>query len=298
MNKTYVAIVVLVLVIFGGWYFISSNPENGAKVSDPLNTTYLIDGESFTLVDGLAEKEVVPGAATKNKVSVFSEPVLGDVDGDGDDDAVVILVNDPGGSGTFYYAVIAANVDGEHKGTDAILLGDRILPQAFYIEDNRAKVDYLDRAFDEPFSVDPSIKKSVHIQFDPETFQLIQVAVDFEGEADPGRLMLDMHPWSWIKTIYNNDTEVTPNDTDVFTLTFKDDGTFSATTDCNAMSGGYEVEDNKISFGSIAATLKFCEDSQEQKFSSMLGEVRSFLFTSRGELVLELKFDSGSMIFR
>ena len=113
-----------------------------------------------------------------------------------------------------------------------------------------------------------------------------------------GEMSLEMKTWKWIKTVYNDDTEVTPEDSEAFTITFKDDSTFSVTTDCNAMSGGYEVEDNKITFGNVATTLMFCENSQEQEFLKMLGEVQSFLFTSRGELVFELKIDSGSVILR
>jgi hypothetical protein len=42
----------------------------------------------------------------------------------------------------------------------------------------------------------------------------------------------------------------------------------------------------------------FCEGSQELEFGAMLGEVDSYLFTGRGELVLLFKNDSGSMIFK
>lgn len=302
MNKTLTTIIVLIMVvILGCWYFSLAvhDQEETALVSDPVNTTYLIDGESFTLVNGHAEKEIAPGSATKNSVSIFGEPAFGDIDGDGDADAVVLLVNDPGGSGIFYYAAIAVNIDGEYKGTDAILLGDRIVPQTFRVNGNKAEVNYAVRASGEDFSVAPSIGKRMYLQFNPETLQLIQVEINFEGEADPNVMTIGMQTWKWVKTTYNNDTEIAPKDPEAFTITFNsDEGTFFATTDCNAIHGGYEIDDKKIAFKDSIATLMFCEDSQEREFSSMLNEVRSFLFTSRGELVLELKFDTGSMIFR
>jgi heat shock protein HslJ len=117
-------------------------------------------------------------------------------------------------------------------------------------------------------------------------------------ETDQNVMSLDMKTWQWVKTAYNNDTELVPNNPEAFTLTFKDDDTFSATTDCNAMGGGYEVEENKIIFSDIFATEMYCEGSQEFEFSSMLSEIQSFFFTDRGELILEIKFDSGSSIFR
>ncbi|MFC1720737.1 META domain-containing protein [Patescibacteria group bacterium] len=302
-NKQILLLGGLIIIIFIGWYFLVNKQDAKVVISDPLNTTYLIGGESFTLVNGFVEKEITPESATKNKVSVFGEPVFGDIDKDGDDDAVLILVNDPGGSGTFYYAAIAANINGEYKGTDTILLGDRIVPQKFYIDDNRAKIEYLNREFGESFAIQPSVEKALHLKFevsqsDENKLYLIEVEVDFEGEADPNIMTLDMHTWRWIKTTYNNDTELIPDNIEEFTITFKNDGTFSATTDCNSMGGSYEVEENKITFSDIFATEMFCEGSQEQQFSKMLGEVNSYFFTGHGELIFDLKFDSGSSIFR
>lgn len=296
MNKIIITSVILVVVL-AGIYFLGNTTEETSIVSDPLNTTYLINAEVFTLIDGKAEHEIVPGSATKNRVTVFGNPTFGDIDGDGDDDAALILVNDPGGSGTFYYAAIAVNVDGEYKGTDSILLGDRIAPQTVLIQNNRAMITYADRGPDESFAIQPSIGKSLHLQFNPKTLRLIQVAVDFEGEADPDRMTLDMHTWRWIKTTYNNDTELIPEKE--FTVTFKDDGTFTATTDCNNVTGSYDVEDRRITFNDMASTEMFCGDeSQEGDFVSMLGQIQSFFFTSKGELIFDLKFDSGSSIFR
>lgn len=118
------------------------------------------------------------------------------------------------------------------------------------------------------------------------------------NETDPNVEALNAKAWEWVSTTYNNDTQIAPKDAGVFTITFKDDDTFSATTDCNAMSGGYETNDNQITFGLIAMTEMYCEGSQEQEFAKMLGEINSFFFTDTEELVFDLKFDSGSSIFR
>jgi len=121
---------------------------------------------------------------------------------------------------------------------------------------------------------------------------------NFEGEADPKRMTLDMTTWRWIRTTYNNDTEILPRTENKSTLTFKKDKTFSATTDCNSIGGEYIVEGNKIPFGQMISTMMYCEGSQEGDFAKMLTETQTFLFTSKWELVLGLKNDSGSMIFR
>ena len=104
--------------------------------------------------------------------------------------------------------------------------------------------------------------------------------------------------WTWIKTIYNNDTVVQPLNKEKFTLTLKKDKTFSATTDCNNTGGEYEITGNKISFTKMFSTLMYCEGSQEAEFIKMLTETQGYLLTSSGDLVLSLKMDSGSMFFK
>lgn len=133
----------------------------------------------------------------------------------------------------------------------------------------------------------------------PQDQQQAQAATDFEGEANPDVMNLQMHTWTWIRTSYNNDTEKTPTKTSAFTLTFSDDGQVQGTTDCNSFRGGVTVKDKQIAFDqNMAMTRKFCEGSREMEFIEMLQNVQSFFFTSRGELIMELKYDSGSMFFK
>ncbi len=67
----------------------------------PLGATYRIEKREVHLIDGKAEVAAAPGSATTIKTSVFGQPVFGDLDGDGDEDAALFLVHKPGGSGTF-----------------------------------------------------------------------------------------------------------------------------------------------------------------------------------------------------
>jgi heat shock protein HslJ len=159
-------------------------------------------------------------------------------------------------------------------------------------------VNYADRKATDSFATPPSVGKSIWLLLDPVTHELGEVVQNFEGEADPARMKLDMQTWNWIKTSYSNDTTVTPKKEKAFTATFAKDGKVSFTTDCNRMSGGYTVTGNKLVFGPIAMTKMYCEGSQENEFAKMISEVGSFLFTSKGELILELKLDSGQMVFR
>ena len=85
----------------------------------------------------------------------------------------------------------------------------------------------------------------------------------------------------------------------ILTVRHTEDGRVMGTTDCNSFHGTVTVEKHKIRIGeNIAMTRKFCAGSQEMEFIGMLQNVSSFFFTSRGQLIMELKYDSGSMFFQ
>lgn len=134
-----------------------------AASTTPENATYTIDGEIYTLINGRSEKEI-PGSATTIKTELFGEPTYGDLNNDGIDDAAVVLVQDPGGSGTFYYAAVALQgTNGSYVGTNAILLGDRIAPQTLEIRSGMFIANYAERRLEEPMSVSPSIGISTYM---------------------------------------------------------------------------------------------------------------------------------------
>lgn len=129
------------------------------------------------------------------------------------------------------------------------------------------------------------------------TEQKSEVVKDFEGEASPSVMKLDMKTWTWISTAYNDGKIIKPKLADKFKLTFKGK-TFSATTDCNGIGGEYTLSGNKITFEKMMSTLMYCEGSQEIDFSKGLTQASSYHFTSKGELVFDLKYDSGVMMFK
>ena len=55
--------------------------------------------------------------------------------------------------------------------------------------------------------------------------------------------------------------------------------------------------ENKLSFSEMGSTLMFCEGSQESIFIKSLGEVESYFIDKDNKLVLQIKSDSGTMIF-
>ena len=116
-------------------------------------------------------------------------------------------------------------------------------------------------------------------------------------ETNSGQLSLMMKTWNWVHTTYNDGTIITPRTEKQFTLTFDSANTFSITTDCNHGTGEYTVSDTGIVFGMITSTEMACAGSQEGEFKTDLNNVQSYHLTPQGELVLNIKFDSGSMLF-
>ncbi|MEI7688651.1 MAG: META domain-containing protein [Candidatus Nomurabacteria bacterium] len=104
--------------------------------------------------------------------------------------------------------------------------------------------------------------------------------------------------WVWLKAINYDDSVFSPAKVDAFSLTFNKDGTFTGTTDCNSIFGKYIVENGNIKFSSTGQTKMFCDSSEEIKFTTYLSQVVGFKFNGEEDLVLNLEYDSGSMIFK
>lgn len=140
------------------------------------------------------------------------------------------------------------------------------------------------------------------ITTDPDDAGALFVAAVKEGgsyyDSQSYILNLSMKTWFWVKTQYSNDSVISPSNPEAFSLVFAEDGRLQVTTDCNGMRGDYKVEAHTIQFEQMMSTRKFCQDSQELMFAKMLEEVTSFLFTSKGQLVLLFKYDSGTMLFQ
>jgi heat shock protein HslJ len=273
--------------------------SSGAPRADHKNIAYSIAGETVRLVDGAAETAAAPGSAARIVTRYFGNEVRGDLNADGREDVAFLLTQEPGGSGTFFYAAAALDLPSGLVGSQGLLIGDRIAPQTTQLRpDGTIAVNYADRAPGESFATPPSVARTMLLKLNPTTMRLGEVARDFEGEADPGSMKLGMKTWTWIRAVQDGN-EIAPRRAQAFTLTFGADGAFSATTDCNRVRGGYTAQGSELTFAeAMVATRMFCADAQEQVFTDLLRKTARYTFTSRGELVLELAGGSGSATFR
>ena len=136
---------------------------SSAPSADPLNATFTIERQKVRLIDGHHEKQAAPGSSAKIKTVVFGKPVYGDLDGDGDEDAALFILQAPGGSGSFYYVAAALNRNGTYRGTNGVLLGDRISLQTIQIRNGVVVANYADRRPDEPMAAPPSVGQTKYL---------------------------------------------------------------------------------------------------------------------------------------
>jgi heat shock protein HslJ len=296
MNSRTIAGVVGAAVL--GCFCISSC-RNGAGGPPHADAVYVIAGRSIELAAGVSELEAAPGSASRIVTRYFGAEARGDLNGDGRQDVVFVLTQETSGTGVFYYVVAALATESGYRGSQGLLLGDRIAPRTTEIAAGGiVTVSYAVRAPGESFAVTPSVAKSIRLRFDPDSLDFGEVAEGFEGEADPARMSLDMQTWTWIGAVEGDGTEIVPRSAGVFTLTFGPDGAFSTTTDCNRLGGTYAVSGDRLTFANLLATRMHCEGSQEGEFAGLLQRVATYRFDSRGRLILSLELDGGTVTFR
>jgi hypothetical protein len=107
--------------------------------------------EALVLTAGRYEGEpFVEGGASRPQVTLIEPYAFGDLNGDGMDDAAVLLVENSGGSGSFVYLAAVLNQDGKPVNKATRLLGDRVQIQALRIESGQIRVETLTHAPNDP----------------------------------------------------------------------------------------------------------------------------------------------------
>ena len=124
---------------------------------DPSGATFVFDNGAITLSQGKYSGAIAPNSVIREETSLTNIRGYGDINNDGKNDTVVVLVQSGGASGVFIY--LAGYVSGPitYKGTNAIFIGDRITPQSISINKGIITLNYLDRKLEEPFAAEPTI---------------------------------------------------------------------------------------------------------------------------------------------
>lgn len=129
---------------------LEAAPATGAggeslSLSDLQNAVYTSEwtaSGAAPLSGGEYRERSGPGSAMQTVIRL-AETAFGDLDGDGAEDAAVILATNSGGSGTFYELAVVSNQNGEPVHLTSTPLGDRIRLNSLAIENGQIVVDYI-----------------------------------------------------------------------------------------------------------------------------------------------------------
>ena len=171
MKKVTLTILILIAIMIVYFLIQSYSPtgnqnqtqtmvENGTFKPDPSNATFTFSDGPVTLSAGKSEKAITPGSAAIEEIVVVDKFAYGDINNDKKNDTALLLARYGAGSATFIY--VAAFVSGplNYKGSQTVLIGDRIAPQSISIDNSVITVNYLDRGPDEAFTTEPTISIS------------------------------------------------------------------------------------------------------------------------------------------
>jgi hypothetical protein len=135
---------------------------------DGRNVSFTVDGKFITLVNGVSETPIANSSA-RTTTRYFGYEAEGDLDGDGLADHAFLVTQDAGGSGTFYYVVVALKNNEGYTTTNAFFIGDRITPESIEIRSDTRdlRVYYTGRKRGEPMTTPPSEGKVLLLKVTP-----------------------------------------------------------------------------------------------------------------------------------
>lgn len=199
------------------------------------------------LDNGIYREKLAPNSATEVVVRIDDHIAFGDLNGDGIKDGAVILVADPGGSGTFYHLAVVVNANGTPKHIATELLGDRIKIRSCSIDSGEITVEMVEHGPSDPMCCPCS---KVTKKYGLRGNKLVKLSAARAGQTD-----LSIHPgtggaqqlmnklWT-LRSLGYLGAEEPPVANSSITLEFNSETQFSGFGGCNRYFGGYTVGKN------------------------------------------------------
>jgi len=232
---------------------IGTAPE-GLSPQELANTTYTseftADGTA-PLTDGAYSEPAAPGSATETKVMLLPDyTTYGQLNGQ--DVAAVVLVTDPGGSGTFYNLHVMVSGDGQPTEVASTFLGDRLQINSITLKDNQIVVDMVQAGPDDPMCCpSQAVVKTYELQGDQLVETSSQVAGAQGGSAET------LEGTSWILTTLNG-AEPLPDT--AITASFEAGGNLAGSDGCNRYGATYQVNGDQITVTPGMGTMMACPE--------------------------------------
>jgi len=161
----------------------TAEPKEGLTLQDARGAEYTSEWFESGRV-GLSDGEYVD-ADRRLRIRLTDHYAFGDLDGDGSDDVAVVLVTDPGGSGTFFDLAVLSERGGDPINVASTALGDRVDLRSLTVENGRITADMVTHGPNDPMCC-PSLRQVVAYQLRGNA--LVEVSREtVEGEPPEGR---------------------------------------------------------------------------------------------------------------
>ncbi len=218
------------------------------------------------LSNGIYRGKIVPESASELIVLLSDQVAFGDLNGDGADDAAVVLITDPGGSGTFRHLGAVINQQGSPKHVTSILLGDRVKVKSLSIRSGEIAVEMI-----------------THGPNDPMCCPTLQVAQNYVLQ---GSKLVVAHVRQLMKRkwalqsfgIKGSEDPLVPRT--AISLEFTADGRLHGSGGCNRYFAAYEIgPGDSLKIESIGSTRMACPQEfmdQEMRYFEALQRVSAF----------------------
>jgi hypothetical protein len=158
-------------------------PDYVEKIRNSEYQLSLTDSRQIVqLEDGKYEKGA-PGGTDFVSVAVTPFVARGDLTGDGEDEYAALVAENYGGSGTFVFLAVFADVDGTPVFQTSTLVDDRPLLNELSIEDNEIFLDAVIHGFEEPMCC-PALRTTRRFRFIEQQLDMTEYTT-FTPDARP-----------------------------------------------------------------------------------------------------------------
>ena len=264
----------------------AARPEALAETLGNLSYSGLFPDQPITLTDGYYYYSE-GGTGTPSVHLIDRQIVLGDLNEDGGQDAVILLEDDSEGTGRFTFLVAVLNLLTDPMPVEAIMLGDRIGVKSLVVDGTQVVADIVAQG---PGDADCCASWNVQVVYSLEDGRLVE-----QSRTELNRISLDdLDSTRWRLVDLNLDQEPVLPETEI-TLHF-DDGQISGFAGCNDYSGTVSSGEyglNSLEVSPIAATQSLCPDpvsAQENTYLTRLGSAESWHY-DYGHLSLVYKLE-------
>ena len=238
------------------------------------SSEFTADG-SAPLVDGQYSEPQASDSATETMVWLTDHIAHGELNGQ--PVAAVVLISDPGGSGTFYSLHVVGLDAGEPLELAATPLGDRVIIDALEIAGDEITLEMVTAGPDDPLCCPTQQVVQVYELDGAKLLKTADEVVGSAAESTAGGLVNRI--WGWQERQGADGDDLSIGDPGQYTLIFQKDGTYQYIADCSPGGGIYTIDgDDGITLLASSESLADCgPDSHAAAMKEGLRQAHSYL---------------------